>query len=202
MPSEPDRAELDSATASFDPVVDAQRLQHISNRYITTAHLSDGSDPSFDQFSLTVADVEGCIIDLCDVSLLPAILGGSPARLRRCTALYMNRVKNTIIVVGSSILGSVLLQQLEDCVVVVGAHQVSRAGVSRHDRSFDVPVTRSGNQFRLHDSYRCSVLLATQSIATIEKSTDIKFGGYPEELRLPEGHEVRMTANKRLIGYR
>ena len=100
------------------------RLEDKRDEYVTLANLELYSDPSSDYFSLTMDNVEGCIIDLCDTAILPALSGRSASRQRRCTALYMSKVKNTIIVIGHSITGSVLLHKLEDCLVVLGAQQV------------------------------------------------------------------------------
>lgn len=118
------RPVLGHGPGSSDLAATIHRLKDTRDQYIEMAHLETLSDPPSDNFSLTIEDVEGCIIDLCDKPLLPALSDRKPIRQRRCTALYMRRVKNTIIVIGHTVMGSILLQQLQDCIVVAGAQQV------------------------------------------------------------------------------
>jgi hypothetical protein len=50
----------------------------------------------------------------------------------------------------------------------------------------------------LHESVRCTVLLDVCSTPVIEKSTDIKFGAYPEELQA-DGEAVGSASSRGLI---
>lgn len=118
------RPVLGPGPGSPDLAATIHRLKDTRGQYIEMARLETLSDSPSDNFSLTIEDVEGCIIDLCDKPLLPALSDRKPTRQRRCTALYMSRVKNTIIVIGHTVMGSILLQQLQDCIVVAGAQQV------------------------------------------------------------------------------
>ena len=58
-------------------------------------------------------------------------------------------------------------------------------------------LTSSCRQFRLHDSVRCTVLLAAHSTPAIEKSRDIKFGVYPDELKASEDQTVSLSVAMR-----
>jgi tubulin-specific chaperone C len=81
------------------------------------SHLSFSSLPNSQQIpesDMTIADLDGCIVDLVGQSMGPVL-----------TAIHIRNVSNTILIL-PLVKGSVLLHDLRRCVVIVGCHQVFR----------------------------------------------------------------------------
>jgi hypothetical protein len=95
------------------------------------------------------------------------------------TALHASGLKKCVLV-APVIKGSVMLSGLQDCVVIVGAQQVSLViGMDGDDTGLG---TDGWAQFRIHTSNDVRVLLHVASLPVIEHSTNLLFGPYPSAL--------------------
>jgi hypothetical protein len=74
--------------------------------------------------------------------------------------------------------GSAIMEDLTDCLVILGAQQV-RAGIWVYVKGF-VEL-----QFRIHSSQRTKILLHLPSTPIIEHSSSLVFGPYPAFLNPP-----------------
>ncbi|KAL8293561.1 hypothetical protein RQP46_000262 [Phenoliferia psychrophenolica] len=91
----------------------AMKLTSPPSRYLTTADLPPAAA---DSNALVVSDLDACFVDLL------AGAGGSD-ELGKVSALYLYDLKRTVVLI-PPIEGSVMLHGCEDCLIVVGGHQV------------------------------------------------------------------------------
>lgn len=80
-------------------------------------HIDLGSMSSLSGAGFTLEGLDSCVVDLLDLS---------ESQAGRTTALYARKLQHCAILVGY-IDGSVRLEECEDCVVLVAAHQVISA---------------------------------------------------------------------------
>ncbi|KZV75652.1 TBCC-domain-containing protein [Peniophora sp. CONT] len=120
----------------------------LSNRSSVRLTWADVPPSQSGQHDLTIADFEHCILDL-----LPRD-GGE----ERLTALHIRDIRDSILLL-PEVAGSVLLHNLERCILVVGCHQ-----------------------YRMHTSKDVRVFLSVSSNPVIEHCSAIGFGAYPASL--------------------
>lgn len=103
------------ATSSANSVSTYYRLSSRSHQYLTPASLppSVSDQPQSD---LTISDLDHCVVNLCSVS-------SESSWSHSITALHVQNLRSTILVL-PNLSGSVLLNDLDNCVIVASCHQV------------------------------------------------------------------------------
>ncbi|BEI82359.1 hypothetical protein CcaverHIS002_0302270 [Cutaneotrichosporon cavernicola] len=107
--------------------------------------------PDEASYTLTLADLDDCIIDL----------RSSPA----LTSLHARGLRSCV-VLAPVMAGSAMLSDLQRCIVAVGAQQ-----------------------FRLHDTTDCVLLLHVASLPVVERCKGVRFGPYPFQAGGESRHE-------------
>jgi hypothetical protein len=93
--------------------------------------------------SITIENLDSCIVDLGSTPLLPALADPDAIISRQSyNAVYIRNVKNSVIVLGPAVLGSLFLYSIENCLVVAAAQQVSES--LRFSRSSKSMLTANG----------------------------------------------------------
>ncbi|KAK0205340.1 tubulin binding cofactor C-domain-containing protein [Desarmillaria ectypa] len=105
---------------------------------------------------VTLSNLANCVVNLI-----------APAQLT-VSAVHAQNLRNVVILL-PMIQSSIMLHDLDNCVVVVGCHQ-----------------------FRMHTSRTVDVYLSIPSHPVIENCSDIRFAGYPSALQ----REIQVAASK------
>ncbi|EPQ51906.1 TBCC-domain-containing protein [Gloeophyllum trabeum ATCC 11539] len=116
-----------------------------SHAYLTLDSLSTDSDAT----ELAIADLDHCLVNLVPPT-------------RTFSAIHVRNVTNSVLILGN-VTGSVLLHDVQRCILVLRCHQ-----------------------FRMHTSKETDVYLSIPSNPIIEHSSRIRFSAYPDSLDLSE----------------
>lgn len=126
--------------------------------------------------SLALSSLSRCVVDL-----LPK--GSSTGAY---SATYLSSLRDSLVLLpDAQQRGSVLLQDCERCVVVLGGHQVTPIALRplrASHRESAAEVCRLRAQIRIHDSADCLFLLAAGSAPIIERCRRLVFAPYPASL--------------------
>ncbi|BGO88937.1 hypothetical protein NBRC10512_005691 [Rhodotorula toruloides] len=125
-----------------------------SDSYLSSADLP-ASPASSAAEALALTSLSRCYVNLTST---PA----SSILSDRFSALYLSDIVDSVVVLPLISGGSVMVQNCQRCVLVLGGHQ-----------------------FRVHDSTNCLVLLAAGSSPIIERCKGLVFGSHPRSLPNP-----------------
>ncbi|KAK0469149.1 tubulin binding cofactor C-domain-containing protein [Desarmillaria tabescens] len=112
--------------------------------------------PDVSARDVTLSDLVNCVVNLI-----------SPTKLT-ISAVHAQNLRNVVILL-PMIQSSIMLHDLDNCVVVVGCHQ-----------------------FRMHTSRTVDIYLSIPSHPVIENCSDIRFAGYPSALQ----REIQVAESK------
>jgi hypothetical protein len=102
-------------------------LRGLQNRYITSSFIHHPPPLAQQSGSISIENIDSCIIDLCLKPLLPALAGPETSMSRQIfNSVYIKNVKNSVIILGEAIPGSLFLDVIENCLVVAATQQVRR----------------------------------------------------------------------------
>lgn len=107
-----------------EPASTFYTLQKHAHRYLTSASLPPPI-PGQPQSDLTISDLDHCIVNLCS-STLQNELDSKQSWSHALTALHIWNLRSTIVLL-PNISGSILLHDLEGCIIVSSCHQASRS---------------------------------------------------------------------------
>ncbi|GAA5844819.1 hypothetical protein JCM9279_000005 [Rhodotorula babjevae] len=135
----------------------ALTLASRTDEHLTSASLSrTDPSPTSTGGTLALTSLARCLVDLRDVEPFSALY---LTDLRECVVLLPGGEGARGGGKGGGGAGSALVQGCEDCVLALAVHQ-----------------------FRMHDSFRCAVLLDAGSNPVIERCKGLWFGPYPRQL--------------------
>lgn len=127
--------------------------------------------------TLNLHDVDSSIVDLHSEPLLPGLTQERSANKTKLSSIFVNGMTNTA-VFADRVEGSMFVSKVENSLIIAACQQV-RFPARYYTKEWGLTILE---QFRMHDSKNCTVLLSTPSRPVIEQCTDIRFSEYPDEL--------------------
>jgi len=101
-------------------------LQDLQNKYLTPSSVHHPQTGTKEPGSITIENLDSCIVDLSSNPLLPALADRDASISRQSyNTVYLKNLKNSVIVLGPAVLGSLFLDSIENCLIVAAAQQVS-----------------------------------------------------------------------------
>lgn len=120
---------------ALEPATTFYTLHKYAHQYLTSAYLPPPTQGQ-PQSDLTISDLDHCIVNLCSSTSQYQSDSAQPWS-HALTALHIQNLRSTIVIL-PNISGSILLHDLERCIIVSSCHQARRSALQYSYRELTI----------------------------------------------------------------